>query len=70
MTGRLLTAEEVADRLGVSRSWVYAAVRSGEIPHLKLGRYVRFRPETIDAWLADIERGVTTGAPNPRRALR
>ena len=55
--GKLLTAEEVADRLDVGVKWVWAQTRSGEIPHVKLGRYKRFRPEAIEAWLAQLEEG-------------
>lgn len=33
----LLTVDEVADRLGVSRSTVRRKIRSGEIPALQLG---------------------------------
>lgn len=56
MNGSLLTADDVAGVLGVSRDWVYSEVRAGRIPHVKLGRYVRFRAESIDQWLAGIER--------------
>lgn len=57
VSGRaLLTADDVAGRLGVPKSWVYAQVRAGGVPHVRLGRYVRFRPEAIDEWLAAIER--------------
>ena len=39
---RLLTAEEVADRLGMRTDWVWAQARAGRIPHVRLGRYGRF----------------------------
>jgi excisionase family DNA binding protein len=55
--GKLLTAEEVADRLDVGVKWVWAQARAGLIPHVKLGRYKRFRSEAIDAWLAQLEDG-------------
>jgi excisionase family DNA binding protein len=57
---RLLTADEVADRLGVGVKWVWAQARAGSIPHVRLGRYRRFRPETIDRWIADLERHTRT----------
>jgi excisionase family DNA binding protein len=53
----LLTAEEVADRLDVGVKWVWAQARAGRIPHVRLGRYKRFRSEAIDAWLAQLEEG-------------
>lgn len=52
---RLLTAAEVADRLSVTPGWVYAATRANRLPHVRLGRYVRFRADAIDRWLAELE---------------
>lgn len=54
---RLLTADDVAKRLGVPRSWVYAQARQNRIPFVPLGHYRRFRPEAIDSWIRDIESG-------------
>lgn len=53
----LLTADDVAKRLGVPRSWVYAQARRNKIPFVPLGHYRRFRPEAIDSWIRDIENG-------------
>ncbi len=39
---KLLTPEELADRLQVPRSWVYEQSRQGNIPTHRLGRYIRF----------------------------
>jgi excisionase family DNA binding protein len=52
---RLLTVDEVAERLGVRKEWVWAQARAGRIPHVQLGRYRRFREEAIDAWLAGVD---------------
>jgi excisionase family DNA binding protein len=54
---KLLTAEEVPERLDGGVKWVWAQARAGRIPHVKLGRYNRFRSEAIDAWLAKLEEG-------------
>lgn len=51
MRAALLTADELAAVLRVRKSWVYAATRSNAIPHVRLGRYVRFRADAIEAWL-------------------
>jgi excisionase family DNA binding protein len=51
----LLTAEQVAERLGVTKEWVWAQARSGRIPHVRLGRYCRFREEAIEAWVIQLE---------------
>lgn len=58
---RLLTAEDVAERLGVPRSWVYAQARQNKIPYVRLGHYRRFRPEAIEAWVREIESGQLAG---------
>jgi excisionase family DNA binding protein len=38
----LLNSEELADRLRVPVSWVYEASRRGDIPTVRIGRYIRF----------------------------
>jgi excisionase family DNA binding protein len=52
---RLLTVEEVAELFQVPRSWVYARTRHRQgqhLPFLKLGKYVRFEPAAVRAFLA------------------
>lgn len=56
-TDRLLTAEEVAEILGMRVDYIYALSRRGQIPHLRFGRTLRYRAEAIDAWLRAAERG-------------
>jgi excisionase family DNA binding protein len=51
----LLTAEEVASVLRVTPAWVYAQTRRRRIPHLRLGRYVRYRREALDEWIEQVE---------------
>ena len=57
MTDRLLTGAEVADLLSVSERWVRDHTRSGLLPHVKVGRYVRYRRETVLVWLEAQEQG-------------
>lgn len=52
----LLNADEVAAMLGVNRSWVERSVKRGEMPVIRLGRYLRFRRESVDAWIKTRER--------------
>ena len=52
---RLLTVDEVAERLGVTKDWVWAQARAGRIPHVQLGRYRRFREEALERWLEELE---------------
>ncbi len=54
---RLLTASEVAAMLAVPERWVLEHTRSGLIPHVQLGRYVRYRRDRVLAWIGEQERG-------------
>ena len=56
---RLLEAEDVANILGMRTDWVYREVRAGRLPHIRLGRAVRFRRESIEAWIQSRERGAS-----------
>ena len=64
---RLLTAEEIAERLGMKTEWVWAQARAGRIPHVRLGRYRRFRESAVEAWLDALESG---GAGQPASDAR
>jgi excisionase family DNA binding protein len=66
-TDGLLTADEVAALLQVTCSWVYAETRKRRIPHLRLGRYVRYRRSAIAAWIEDVERSSAIARPSRRR---
>jgi excisionase family DNA binding protein len=50
---RLWTAQDVADRLGVSDRWVrdHATRRSPKLPVVKLGSLLRFFPDDVEAFL-------------------
>ena len=52
MTAQLLTAEEVATRWQISTAQVYRLARDGQVPCVTLGRYKRFRLESLEAWEA------------------
>jgi excisionase family DNA binding protein len=56
VSDRLLDAKAVAERLGVPESWVRESARSGAIPHVRLGRYVRFDLADVEAWLEACKR--------------
>ena len=43
--------------LGVPKSWVYEQSRNGRIPTVTLGRYRRYRAESIAAWVERLESG-------------
>ncbi len=53
-TGRLLTAEQVGELLNVPKSWVYERTRRRgleRLPHLRLGKYVRFEEGAVREFL-------------------
>jgi excisionase family DNA binding protein len=62
VTDRLVDAATVADRLGVPVSWVRQSTRSGAIPHLRFGKYVRYDLDDVTAWIA--------ACKHPGRAIR
>jgi excisionase family DNA binding protein len=48
---RLLTPAEIADLLGVKQSTIYQWSHQGFIPHVKLGRLLRFREQAVAEWV-------------------
>jgi excisionase family DNA binding protein len=50
----LMTVSEVAALLKVPVSWVYERTRRPgieKLPHIKLGKYLRFDPVEVRAWV-------------------
>jgi excisionase family DNA binding protein len=47
----LITPEELCELLQVKMTWVYRQVREGNIPHHKLGKYLRFHRPTVGRWV-------------------
>ena len=56
-TRPLLDVPDLSHQFKVPPGWVYAKVASGELPYVRVGRYLRFRPTAIDAYLRKQERG-------------
>jgi excisionase family DNA binding protein len=55
-TTDLLKPTEVAQRLKVSRSWVYDAAAAGRLPSIRLGAPdgpLRFVPADLEQWIED-----------------
>jgi excisionase family DNA binding protein len=48
---RLLTAQEVANILNISRSFAYTLLQTGQIPSIRLGRSVRVRPQDLEEYI-------------------
>jgi excisionase family DNA binding protein len=57
VNGHLVDASAAADLLGVPRTWVLAEARANRIPHVRLGRYVRFEPGELQTWWRARRRG-------------
>ena len=49
---RLWTAEELADVTGLPKSRIYELSRTGEMPHSRFGRALRYDPRHVAEWLA------------------
>ena len=51
-TESLLTVQEMAKRINVPESWIYQRIRLGQkaIPHVWIGKYVRFNPYEVMAF--------------------
>ena len=58
--GRLIDAREAAALLNVPDTWVLAEARASRIPHVRLGRYVRFERDALRAWWRSRARGPWT----------
>jgi excisionase family DNA binding protein len=61
MTESYVTIKGVERYTGLPRSWLYAEAAAAEIPHLKVGKYLRFRLSDVEAWLTQHRREVTDG---------
>ena len=53
MHDRLLTAREVAERLNISRSYVYYLVSIGELPSIRIRRAIRVQPRALEKFIAE-----------------
>jgi excisionase family DNA binding protein len=56
-SARLVDAAAAAEQLGVPKTWVLAEARADRIPHVRLGRYVRFEPVELERWWQERRRG-------------
>lgn len=51
LDGPLLRPDEAAMLLAVKTSWVYDAVRTGNLPCIRVGRHIRFTRAMLEEWL-------------------
>ena len=53
---KFLTPKQLAEILQVSPKTVYDWTYTGFVPHVRIGRCVRFDPEKVMRWIASRER--------------
>ena len=46
----LLDARQAGELLNVPHTWVLAEARANRIPHIRLGKYVRFDAADLQLW--------------------
>jgi len=63
---KLLTPQEIADILGVQPSTIYQWTHQGYIPHVKLGKFVRFKAKDVEKW---VERKEESGRMTKKLAV-
>ena len=57
MVTKLLKSDEIAQLLGVSKSFAYKLIRLGILPSIRMGRSVRVRQEDLDQFIVTNIRG-------------
>jgi excisionase family DNA binding protein len=50
---KVLTIEELAAYLKISKSTLYKLAQNGEVPGQKVGKHWRFRRDIIDRWMTE-----------------
>jgi len=53
----VLTIEELAVYLKISKSSLYKLAQAGKLPGQKIGKHWRFRKVAVDRWLEENEQG-------------
>ena len=51
MKQQLIGIKEMSEKLNVPVSWLYSRTRTNDIPHYKIGKYVRFDESMVWEWL-------------------
>ena len=61
----LMTTQDLARYLQCSMTTVRRWISRGEIPHIRLGKLVRFRRSEVDAWLTRYHEGEMPAEEGP-----
>jgi excisionase family DNA binding protein len=51
MDKNLIGIREMAKKLDVHASWLYQRTRKNEVPHYRLGKYVKFNESEVMLWI-------------------
>jgi excisionase family DNA binding protein len=51
LDGPLLRPDQAAALLAVKTNWIYEAVRTGNLPCIRVGRHIRFTRAMLEEWL-------------------
>ena len=62
MDEKLLTLNDLADYLSVSRRTVYRILKKGDLPGYRVGNHLRFRHSDIEKWLRSNQEGTIKSA--------
>jgi len=66
---KLLNVADLAERFQVGESKIRQLVRDEGLPHLRLGKHLRFRPDAVDRWLDSRVEVESTVAAAQQRAV-
>ena len=50
MDQNLIGIKKMASKLDVAVSWLYSRTRTNDIPHYKIGKYVKFNESEVWEW--------------------
>ena len=51
MDRKFVGIKAMAEKLDVPQSWLYSRTRTNEIPHYKVGKYVKFYESEVMEWI-------------------
>ena len=54
MEKEIMSLDEAAEYLGVSKAWLMRACSEGKVPYTKFGKRYRFLKSTLDEWMREI----------------
>ena len=62
----LLTPPQTAEALAISPRKLWGMTATGEIPHIRLGRCVRYPMDDLQQWITELKTGVVNKQLNPK----